>query len=167
MASDDSRPKVRMLLTIGIVSVFLLLGVKFVLDSYYLDMTESYEHSLLPKAELLDQTRAEQRAAINDGQNGAIPVSVAMQTLASKGRDNASSAITPQPSDDIDALKGWAKLKRDVHLPPQVLTVTAPNPPPPATMDGGAPLIAGDAGVMAKDGGPHAAPLTTAKDGGH
>jgi hypothetical protein len=160
MASEDSRPKIRMLLTIGIVSVLLLLGIKFVLDSYYYDMTESYEHTLLPKTVLLDETRTQQRAAINDGTNGAIPVSIAMQTLASKGRDNASTAITPQPSDDIDALKGWAKLKKDVHLPPQVLTTSAPTPPPPPAMtDAGAPTATGDAGV-------HAAPLHAAKDAG-
>jgi hypothetical protein len=161
MASDDSRPKIRMLLTIGIVSVFLLLGVKFLLDSYYLDMTESYEHSLLPKPELLDETRKEQRAAIDQGQNGAIPVSVAMQTLASKGRDNASTTIMPQPSDDIDPLKGWTKLKRDVHLPPQVLTTSAPQPLPPPAMDAGTTAAAGDAGVRG------APPPHTGKDGGH
>lgn len=161
MASDDSRPKVRMLLTVGIVSVFILLGLKFLLDSYYYDMTETYEHSLLPKTELLDKTRADQRAAL-EAQNGTIPVSVAMQTLASKGRDNASPAITPQPSDDIDALKGWAQLKHDVHLPPQVLTTSAPSAPLPPMM----PTDAGATMTTVKDGGAHAAP-TTAKDGGH
>jgi hypothetical protein len=162
MASDDSRPKIRMLLTIGIVAVCLLLGIKFVLDSYYLDMTEGYEKALLPKTELLDKTRAEERASIDNGQGGAIPVSVAMQTLASKGRDNASTAITPQPSDDIDPLKGWSKLQHEVHLPPQVLTA-APLPPPMMMMDAGV-MAMSDAGAPSRDGGAHAAP--TARDGG-
>jgi len=169
MASDDSRPKVRMLLTIGVVAVSLLIGTKFILDSYYLDMTESFEHGLLPKTEQLDQTRAEQRAAIDKGENGNIPVSVAMQNLAQKGRDNAGDLISPKPSDDVDALKGWTRLKHEVHLPPQVTTI-APPPEPmvmsdagvAASKDGGAP---GDA----KDGGaaPHAVPhLDATKDGG-
>jgi hypothetical protein len=157
MASDDSRPKVRMLLTIGIVAVCLLAGSKFVLDSYYLDMTESYEHSLLPKTELLDETRKEQHAALDKGDNG-IPVSIAMQTLASKGRDNASPLIVAQPSDDVDPLKGWTRLKRDVHLPPQVMTTAVPTPPPPP--------MTGDAGVTSKDGGARMAPPAP-KDGGH
>jgi hypothetical protein len=165
MAFEDSTPKVRMLLTIGIVSVLLLVGIKFVLDSYYLDMTETYEKSLLPKTELLDKTRAEQRAALD---NGAIPVSVAMQQLAAKGRDNASTDITPQPTDDVDALKGWQKLKHEVNLPPQI-TTALPQPPPPMTLDGGAMTAAtGDAGAASKDGGargPHAPPQA-AKDGG-
>src|SRR5258708_6223189 len=110
MASDDSKPKVRMLLTIGIVSVFLLLGIKFVLDSYYLDMTEHYEHAMLPKTGELDQARAEQRSTI---EKSDIPISIAMQTLSQKGRDNAGAVITPQPSDDVDPLKGWNKLKHE------------------------------------------------------
>ncbi len=157
MASDDTRPKVRMLLTIGVVSVSLLLGIKFVLDSYYLDMTETYEHELLPKTELLNQTRIEQHAMLDKGENGNIPVNVAMQTLGAKGRDNASPIITPEPSEDIDPLKGWAQLPRQVHLPPQVTTTTAPFPPP--AIDAGATMNATDAGVnTARDGGVHAAP---------
>ena len=145
-----------MLLTIGVVSVCLLVGVKFVLDSYYLDMTENYEHGMLPKTELLDQTRTEQRAAIDKGENGNIPVSVAMQTLAQKGRDNASDLITPKPSDDVDPLKGWSKLKHELNLPPQVTTTAPPPEPMPMMgMDGGAAAV--------KDGG---APANNVKDGG-
>jgi hypothetical protein len=139
------------------VAVSLLIGTKFILDSYYLDMTESYEHGMLPKTEELDHIRADQRGAIEKGENGNIPVSVAMQTLAQKGRDNASPLITPQPSDDIDALKGWTKLKRDVHLPPQVTTTTAPPPPEP---------MAGDAGVTTSKDGGAGATNSTNKDGG-
>jgi hypothetical protein len=174
MASDDSRPKVRMLLTIGVVSVCLLVGVKFVLDSYYLDMTESYEHGMLPKTEQLDQLRTEEHAAIEKGEKGNIPVSVAMQTLAQKGRDNAGDLITPKPSDDIDALKGWSRLKHDVHLPPQVTTTAPPEPMPMpqnmgadagaganATKDGGAPAHARDGGAA-----PRAPQNNVVKDGG-
>lgn len=151
MASDDTRPKVRMLLTIGVVAVFLLLGMKFVLDSYYLDMVETYEHGLLPKPELRDKTKQEQLGDIDKGQNGAIPVSVAMQTLAQKGRDNASPDITAEQSDDVDPLKGWTKLKRELHLPPQMGSAAAPPPPPEMAADAGAPtmMTPGDAGAHA------------------
>lgn len=175
MASDDSRPKVRMLLTIGVVAVSLLVGTKFILDSYYVDMVENYEHGMLPKTEQLDQIRADQRGAIDKGENGNIPVSVAMQGLAQKGRDNAGDLISPKPSDDVDALKGWSKLKRDVHLPPQI-TTTAPPPDPmqmgdaganATSKDGGAPGAGKDGGApgAGKDGGAPRAPQTN-KDGG-
>ena len=168
MASDDSRPKVRMLFTIGVVAVSLLVGTKFILDSYYVDMVENYEHGMLPKTEQLDQIRADQRGAIDKGENGNIPVSVAMQTLAQKGRDNASPLITPQPSDDIDALKGWSKLKREVHLPPQVTTNTVPPPPEPMAADAGvATSKDGGAAPATKDGGaPRPPQNNAAKDGG-
>jgi len=163
MASDDTRPKVRMLLTIGVVAVFLLLGVKFVLDSYYLDMTEGYEHSLLPKPTLRDETKQEQLAAIDKGQNGAIPVSIAMQTLAQKGRDNASPDITAEQSDDVDPLKGWVKLKHEVHLPPQLKTAPLP-PTAEETPDAGAPTMAPtDGGVRVHAPPP---PPPPQKDGG-
>jgi hypothetical protein len=161
MASDDSRPKVRMLLTIGVVAVSLLIGTKFILDSYYLDMIETYEHALLPKNEQIDQIRANEHAAIEKGENGNIPVSVAMQSLAQKGRDNAGDLISPKPSDDVDALKGWAKLKREVHLPPQVTTTAPPIEPMP-------PQVMGmDAGVKnVKDGGAAPRAPQNNKDGG-
>jgi hypothetical protein len=159
-----------MLLTIGVVSVSLLLGIKFVLDSYYLDMTESYEKELLPKTTLLDETRAQQRAALDKGENGDIPVSVAMQTIA-KGRDNASPIITPEPSEDVDPLKGWAQLPHALHLPPQVATTTVPFAPMDGGVgDAGAPTMMKDGGAMMNatmDAGAHHAPLAPSDAGVH
>lgn len=158
MATDDTRPKVRMLLTIGVVSVFLLLGVKFVLDSYYLDMTETYEHTLIPPTTLRDETKKEQLDKVDHGQ---IPVSAAMQMLVSKGRE-ADPEIAPQQSEDLDPLKGWAKLKHEVTLPPQT---TAPAPTTNEAADAGAvpTNAATDAGAAPHHApAPHAAP----KDGG-
>ena len=166
MASDDTRPKVRMLFTIGVVAVFLLLGVKFMLDSYYLDMTETYEHTLIPKTTLRDETKQKQLAAIEKPKAGYTAINVAMQTLASKGRDNASDVIKPEVSDDVDPLKGWAQLKHDVELPPQQ------KPGAAEEADAGAvPAAAtGDAGAHAapaRDGGaPRPAPHAAPKDGG-
>jgi hypothetical protein len=156
-----------MLLTIGVVAVSLLIGTKFILDSYYLDMTENYEHGMLPKTEQLDQTRTDQRAAIEKGENGNIPVSVAMQNLAQKGRDNAGDLISPKPSDDVDALKGWTRLKHEVHLPPQITTTAPPPELTPMVTDAGAPHAGKDGGAPtnARDGG--ATPRQPApKDGG-
>lgn len=168
MAFDDTRPKVRMLFTIGVVAVCLLLGMKFVLDSYYLDMTEAYEHKILPKPELRDETKKTQLADIDDGKNGAIPVSVAMQLLETKGRENASTDITPEQSADVDPLKGWTKLKHTLHLPPQAADETADaGAAPTLAGDAGAhPAAIGDAGVQVHPAPPtHPAPHSP-KDGG-
>jgi hypothetical protein len=186
MAGEQSSPKVRMLLTIGIVAVCLLVAVKFALESYYLDVTENYERTLLPKTTQIDSIRAEERANLD---KGPIPVSVAMQTLATKGRDNASAAIDPQPSDDPSPLIGWAQIP---HAGPMPTLAPIPTTPEPAAADAGA-MAAGDAGAtgmatgdggataattdagaphpaVVHDGGaptaPHHAP-STATDGGH
>ncbi len=83
-----------------------------------------------------------------------------MQQLAQKGRDNAGDVISPKPSDDVDPLKGWAKLKREVHLPPQT-SATPEQPPPPQNM------LGGDAGVQTTTAGDAGAPAPgAAKDGG-
>lgn len=168
---ENTTPKVRMLLTIGIVSVSLLVGVKFALESYYLEMTESYEHDLLPKTTEIEQIRAEEHDSLD---KGPIPVSVAMQTLATKGRDNASPEIMPQPSDDPSPLVGWAQIK---HVGPAPTLAPIPTAPPPVMMesDAGAPapMMATDAGASpmraphgTRDGGaPRHAP--NAADGGH
>jgi len=167
-----------MLFTVFVVGISTFAGVKFVLDSYYLDQVEGYEHTLLPKTEQLDQVREHDTGQIEKAERGNIPVSVAMQQLAQKGRDNASTLIEPKQSDDVDALKGWAKLKHEVHLPPQQATSAAPEQLAPPVGDAGAAMTgdagrtttAGDAGAApaVKDGGaPHAIPhLDATKDGG-
>ncbi len=165
MASDDLRPKIRMLFTIGVLGVCTLVGVKFLLDSYYLGQVEPYEQSLLPKTEQLDQVREHDTAQIEKGERGNIPVSVAMQQLAAKGRDNASDLIQPKQSDDVDPLKGWAKLKHEVNLPPQQATSAAPEQPAPPTGDAGA-ATTGDAGAHPTTTGDAGAPAPAVKDGG-
>jgi hypothetical protein len=185
MAGDNTSPKVRMLLTIGIVTLSILVAVKFVLESYYVDMTESYEQALLPQTTEIDTMRAAQRDHLD---KGAIPVSVAMETLATKGRDNASPDIVPQPSDDPSPLIGWAQIQ---HTGPMPTLAPIPTAPPEGAADGGAaettgdagtaPTIASDAGAtqavagdaaaphpaVVHDGGAPAPHAPAAKDGGH
>ncbi len=89
-----------------------------------------------------------------------------MQMLESKGRDNASPEITPEPSDDVDPLKGWAKLKHVLHLPPQQTTTAAPQGET-APPDAGAPHVPAGDGGAAHTNAPHAEHLgTQTKDGG-
>lgn len=170
MAGDNTSPKVRMLLTIGLVGVLLLLGVKFALESYFLEVTEEYERGLLPKTTEIDTMRATERANLDKGV--AMPVNVAMETLAQKGRDNASEGITPQPSDDPSPLVGWAQIK---HTGPMPTLAPIPTAAPEVGDAGATTTAAGDAGAPRGDAGaPHAggakdggAPRRPAADGGH
>ena len=171
MAGDNSSPKVRMLLTIGIVSVCILVAVKFGLESYYLETTEAYQRTLLPNTTEIETVR---KSELQRLEKGTMPVDVAMQTLATKGRENASPAIDPQPSDDPSPLIGWAQIKRPGPVPELAPVPTAADAGATLTTpgDAGAPLTAGDAGAphaaTTKDGGaPVHRPPPAATDGGH
>ena len=155
MASDNSAPKVRLLATIGLLSIFLLVGMKLVPDSYWSMTTEAYEKEMLTPNSQIDDLRAKQR---KDLEGSSIPITVAMKELASKGREGASANITPQQSEDLDPMRGWAKLKKEVTAPAPTNVV----PGPVVLGDGGAPL-ATDAGP-AMMGDAAAAPAST--DGG-
>ena len=170
MASDNSAPKVRLLATIGLLAVFLLFGTKFVLDSYWSYSTEGYAKEILSPNTQIDDLRTKQR---KDLESSPIPISMAMKDLASKGREGASAGIAPQQSEDLDPMRGWAKLKKDVTA----ITPTNVVPTPVVLGDGGTALasdagveMTGDAAVVpvatdagaphpvAADAGPHVAP---------
>lgn len=154
--ADSSAPKVRLLATIGLLAVFLLVGMKFALDSYWSITTEGYAKELLTPNTELDELRAKQEKDLNES---PIPINAAMKQLASKGREGASANITPQQSEDLDPMRGWASLKKDVAAP-------APTNVVPAELGDGGALSATDGGTegdasavpaMTDAGAPHVA----------
>lgn len=152
MASDNSAPKVRLLATIGLLAIFLLVGMKLVLDSYWSMTTEAYAKEMLTPNSQIDDLRAKQR---KDLEGSPIPINVAMKELGSKGREGASANITPQQSEDLDPMRGWIKMKKEVTAPAPTNAV----PVPAVLGDGGTPL-ATDAGA-AMTGDAAAAPAAT------
>lgn len=144
---ETKNPKTRLLFTLLILSVCAFVGVKFLLDSYWSMTTEAYASEVLPAPTQLTDLRAKQKA---DLESSPTPINVAMQDMATKGR-GSSPAITPQQSNDLDALRGWSKTKKDIPEPP-------PPPPPAPEMvlgDGGATPAAADAGTAPKPDGGH------------
>lgn len=149
--ADQSPTSNKLIVTVGLLAVFTLVSLKFIIGSYYISMTEAEQHESMSAPEQLTQLRAEQNKAL---QQASVPIDVAMKNLATSGRDNAPPLISPQQSNDLAPLQGWAPLAHDVQ------PFAAPPPPTvPATatsMDGGVT----DGG---HDGGAH----TTATDAGH
>ncbi len=100
------------------MALAILVGLKFVFDSYYLQMFEAEEYEKIGSVQ--SKELAELRA--NEKRNlttGAIPIDKAMGMLA-KSRESASAGlpdggITPEQSSDNNPLIGWGKL-------PQTLT---------------------------------------------
>ncbi|CAN5474259.1 hypothetical protein BH09MYX1_BH09MYX1_49150 [soil metagenome] len=147
---ETKNPKTRILFTLLILAVFTFVGIKFALDSYWTMTTEAYAAEILPPNTQLSDLRAKQK---KDLESSPTPINVAMQDIANKGR-GSSEAITPQQSTDLDPLRGWSKMKKDIPDP-------VPPPPPVVDQD----IVSADGGVVrTADGG--TADGGTAADGG-
>lgn len=181
MASDQTPPQNRLIVTIGLLAVFTLIAVKFIIGSYYIDMTEGTARAQSEVDEKSEYSRSAQLRALRAEQNKAlaqspVPIDVAMKNLATSGRDNAPPVISPQQSDDTSALVGWGKAPHDAKP-------FTPPPPPIVNFasgdggvmdggmlaDGGHAATAADAGHVAAitDAGPRTAPPPPAADAGH
>jgi hypothetical protein len=152
MAHDTSETRNRTIITGIIVSVLFLVAVKFVLDSYFVQVTEATAKGKLASPEkLIAQREAEKKALTG----GAITIDVAMAEM-SRGRDavhGVGQDITPRPSDDISAMTGWAKMPRTYASAP-VAEVNLFKPALPAD-DAGTTLAVGvDGGANIDAGAP-------------
>jgi hypothetical protein len=176
MATDQSPPRLRVIISIALGTVVVLVSLKFILQSYFTDVMEEAIASKFVGPDEVNALHASEAAKLTNGP--AIPIDQAMSQLASQGR-LGSTLIAPQPSEDTAALTGWAHL-HDVDQPEgsdggaattasgATTTTTPPGPPP--GFDGGTSTLsnAADAGAMktGTDAGapkPHA---TTVGDAG-
>ena len=148
MAIDNTPPRLKLIATFAVITVVTLVGIDFVLKSYYGMMTDEAIHEkLAPTTEKDNPAKAEQTALTG----ATVPIDQAMAQVAKGARPEA---ITPQPSEDVAAMTGWSKLPKPAPTP-------QPRAPEPAMMgDGGVMLgtdggvmLGGDAGVPASDGG--------------
>lgn len=163
MAVDNSPVQNRIIIIVGALVVLLLVGLKFVFDAYFADMTDEATRSkLVNPAALIEHREAEQKRLTS----GPMPIDKAMADLAAKGRstpDSLGPDLTPKPSDDLTPLAGWVKLPHEVPHTTAPATSDAGITTVPAADAGAAPTMAGDAGAAvpppaAKDGGAAPAP---------
>jgi len=153
MATDNTPPRLRLIITIAVIVVITLVSLEFVFKSYYAMMTDEAKHEkTAPKTDLLAQLVIEREALAA----GKLPVEQAMSQIARGARPDL---IDPKPSDDLAPMTGWNKL-------PKPLPVAAPAPNdvrgttvvPPA--DGGAAMTDAAVPNSMKDAG-HAGPAPT------
>jgi hypothetical protein len=181
MATDQSPPRLRLIITIAFVTVVTLVSLKFVFESYFTDIMEEAAASKFVGPDEVNALHATEAAKLTNGP--AIPIDQAMAQLSAQGR-LGSPMITPQPSDDLAALTGWAHL-HDVDQPEgsngvavPAPTTTAPamnadagmqnNPPgPPPGFDGGSATMptAPNAGADAGAPKPHATTVAPGSNG--
>ena len=166
MATENSPPQIRTILTVAFSSVIILAALNYVFHSYFLMMTEEVEHDHLAKPEELMKLREGEQRNLT---TAPLPIAQAMQTIASRGRTNFAAFpvdITPQASNDPGALVGWVQAPNQAAI--DALTAAAANPPPEqaATTDGGASAAAADGGANPAPKGPKAPTAAPSRDGG-
>lgn len=165
MATDQSPPRTRLIVTITVITVVCLGALKPIFDSYYTDMFESEMKAKLAPPDEVRKERAEEDQKLN---GGPLSIEKAMGDLA-HGREG-SALIAPLQSNDVAPLVGWSRLvpdgggivpKLEGAAPPVVPAVvlgasdasapnaadagSAPRTAPPAPPVAPAPKPAGDA----------------------
>lgn len=159
MAIDNTPPRLKLIVTIAVITVITLIGIDFVLKSYYAMMTDQAQlEKLAPTTARDEQHKAEALALTS----GAMPLDKAIAEL---GKGERPAAIAPQQSDDLGPMTGWSKLPKPAPTPQQHAATPAPAEADAGAAHaeadaGAAPLVAGDAGAA-----PHA-PQPPAGDAG-
>jgi|GEM_PF-1073066 len=153
MATDQSPTRNRLILTIAISTLVTLVGLKFVFDSYFIDMMESEARAKIATPDELQKLRADERQKLT---GSALPIDRAMHDLALKGREGAP-LITPEPSSDDAPLVGWAQGERAKAASAAAATdggaaTASPTLNAPAADGGATATVAGDAGSTVTTG---------------
>jgi hypothetical protein len=153
MATDNTPPRLRLIVTIAIIVVITLVGLDFVFKSYYAFMTdEAKREKIAPTTEYAAQMAAEKAAFAG----AKLPMDQAFSQL----KASRSELIEPKPSDDLGAMTGWSKLpKQAPHAAPGAAHAPDADGGAAIDADGGALMNATDGGALtnATDGGTHAA----------
>ncbi len=142
MATDNTPPRLKLIITIAAITVITLVGIDFILKSYYGMMTDQAQREKNAPTRDKDEQRKAEQAALT---GATIPIDQAMGQLSKGGR---AAEITPQPSDDIGAMTGWSKLPKPAPVPqPHGAAAAEPTA-------GGDAGVSGDGGAAAgSDGG--------------
>lgn len=149
MATDKTEVPVGKVVGIGLLTLGTLVAVHYSITSYFYSMygAEDQRKVLAVESRLLQRTREDEARRLAN-------VDQAMQQVAgSAGTGVRPAAITPQPSNDLQALQGWQQRPRVVPNPPPARgdlpagaerpaapTTGAPTTPAPGPAAPGAPV---------------------------
>ncbi|MDP9034271.1 MAG: hypothetical protein M3O50_05655 [Myxococcota bacterium] len=154
MATDNSEPRVGVILRVGILAVVTLVLLRTALVSYFDHAAHAEEERKMGqvKPEALMQLRAGEKERLS---SGPMPIEKAMQQLAARGR-TAIPEITPTQSKDLAPLQGWIKMPLQVPASMEAALQTG-GAAAGASADAGVSSTPGDAGLRkaaAPEGGP-------------
>jgi hypothetical protein len=122
---DDSPPRNGIILFYAVLTVFCLVGVKFLLDSYFVKTMDGEIHDkvLTQGFDEVNELRAKEQAALADS------IAAAKKQVAT-GR-TASPLIRPASGQGAPEVQGWTQLGRKVEgaAAPAAATPAPPGAP--------------------------------------
>jgi hypothetical protein len=106
---DDSPPRNGVIFFYSVLTVVLLIGVDFLLDSYFAKVmdTEIHDKVLTVGLDEAIETRAQERALLEKS-----GIDNAIRAISQRGR-SASPAIASESGAGKPAVPGWSQLKRE------------------------------------------------------
>ena len=114
MGYEKTPPRNAVIAVSGVATIVVLIGLHFVFTSYFNSVKERYvrERILDAPVDEADRYREEQARQLHEGRP---TIDDAIGAMAKRGRD-VDPRITPQPSDALDALRGWNLRKNDARF---------------------------------------------------
>lgn len=159
MAIDNTPPRLKLIITIAVITVVTLIGVDIALKSYFAYMADMAQREKLAPTTALDEHKKQEEAALK---GAAIPVDQAMAQLAKGTR---ADLITPQQSEDLGPMTGWSKSPKPAPTPEPKMAPPPSAPEGAAMGDAGAATTAADAGAPRGAADAGAAPGAPKKGG--
>ena len=148
MAIDNTPPRLKLIVTIAVITVITLVGIDFVLRSYYGYMDDDAKRRKLAPTSALDDHHKAEKAALTSANID--------QSMAQLAKGSRTDMVKPTQSEDMGPMTGWSKLPKQPPAPDH-----GAQPTPAGGGAGGHDMhAAGDAGAPHGDAGaaPHPAP---------
>lgn len=147
MAIDNTPPRLKLIATIAVLTITTLVFLDFALKSYYGYMSdEAIQEKLAKPQDLIDQRAAETTSLTN---------AKVVEVMGQIGKGPRPEIVTPQQSEDLGPMTGWAKMPRPAPTPNPT---HAPVAPVMEMADAGAAADAGPAAKGDAGAAPKAAP---------
>ncbi|MFT3921899.1 MAG: hypothetical protein QM778_05135 [Myxococcales bacterium] len=126
---DDSPPRNGIIFFYTVLTVFMLIGVKFLLDSYFASMMNAeYQEKVWSRG--MAEVAAVRAKEAETLQKGSMPIDQAMKLLGQRGR-SASPVIAPASGQGAPGVAGWSQLPRAAAEAPKAVA-PAPEAAPAA-----------------------------------
>lgn len=158
MATDNSPPRLKLIITIGAITILTLVGLTLVLNGYFAYMSDQARHAKLAPTTALDEHRQAEQAELASGK---MSIGQAAAELAKGQREGL---IAPQQSEDLGPMTGWSKLPKAAPVPGEAAPTVVADASAEATTDAAVPSDAGVSDAGATDAG--AAKKPAAHDAG-